>query len=143
VPGPAARSQAQHLGPELLVRQVSKPGVSEPVPAIAHGVEPLDQLDVPPVHLEPPLLLAGVGVQPAVPAHPPLEPLQQRVGGARWSRAYPYGDQQGEKQGRPRHCWSLARGGRRSAMVHGGAMIVEADLYIYSRLQLEDRLGTV
>lgn len=82
VPGSASAarpSEAQHLGPELLVRQVGELVVGQPVP-VAHGVEGLDQLDVPPVHLEPPLLLSGVSVQPAVPAHPLLEPLEHRVG---------------------------------------------------------------
>lgn len=81
MPGSAVRpSEAQHLGPELLVRQVGELVVDQPVPDVAHGVEPLHQLNVPPVHLEPPLLLSRVSVQPAMPAHPLLEPLQHRVG---------------------------------------------------------------
>lgn len=138
VPGPAVRSEAQHLGSELLVRQVSELGVSQLVPTIAHGVELLDQLDVPPVDLEPPPLLARAAVHPAVPAHPLLEPLQHRVFEVdtrwRWSRAYPDDDDQqqgGRKQGRrPRHCWRLggasllARGRRSATVVHGGAMMI-------------------
>ena len=111
------RSEPQHLGSELLVRQVGELVVSQLV-AIAHGVERLNELDVPPVHLEPPLLLAGVGVGAAMPDHPLLEPVQHEIGAGE-SRADGEDEQRKkEEQGWFSHCWSLDWRGRVSNGEH-------------------------